>query len=312
MVDTPSLDFVIVGGQKCGSTSLHRNLAEHPEIAMPQAEVHLFEDPFDAAGVAPALARMRPQKPNARLFGVKRADYLADHEAAQRLHACSPDALIVAILRNPIERIVSAYFHFIHYGLLPVIGPERGLPRALSSVSWEAFPVGKRLARYGLYAQHLSVYRRLFGAERIHVCLFDDLRQDPLSTVQSVYRRLGVRCDYRAQQAFQKAQSVNYSLPLACWRRQRNRFVYEYDSTRTKTYTRRCARWERALVRVIDSVDVRLLAKVFDATRKPRLSADLRRLLLDLYADDIYALEAMLGRDLSHWKAQPSHHGQGA
>jgi hypothetical protein len=175
------IDFVIVGAQRGGSTALSDEFNGYDGVYVPELELPVFEPKFCNPGALKELDKYFSQ--GAKLKGIKRPDYLANPVAARNIaHHCE-DAHIVAVLRDPIQRFVSAAYWYQYAQLIPV--------QSLSSIvreaqafegSWtEAAMHGNHyaaLVNNSLYGQHLTHYRQLFGAESLHVVFQDQLVED--------------------------------------------------------------------------------------------------------------------------------------
>ena len=103
-------NFIIIGGQKCGTTFLYRYLAEHPHIASAtRKEVHFFDMHFDE-GLDWYMNHWPGADDHAHL-GEATPSYLYQPEAVERIAATLPSALLLVMLRNPMDRAYSHYWH---------------------------------------------------------------------------------------------------------------------------------------------------------------------------------------------------------
>ncbi len=103
-------DAVILGAQKCGTTSLHGYLVQHPGVIAPlRKEVHFFDLNY-ARGENWYRAHFgRDGEPGLNLDA---SPYYLFHPAVpQRMHALLPDARMVVLLRDPARRAYSHYWH---------------------------------------------------------------------------------------------------------------------------------------------------------------------------------------------------------
>ena len=124
------LDFAIVGAQKAGSTFLLKNLRDHPSVFMPNGEVPYFENP-DFYG--PNKLEFYFNKKNKKnILGIKRPNYLNKKEVPSRLIENNPNIKIIIFLRNPVDRVISAYYHGMKMGLLPLLEINEGLKKILN------------------------------------------------------------------------------------------------------------------------------------------------------------------------------------
>lgn len=113
-------DFLIVGGQRCGTTSLYKTLSQHPAVARPFAlkGVHYFDMHFDKSfawyrGHFPlkatsSLRRIGRQGP---ITGESSPFYGFHPLAAERIAAALPDVKLLMLLRDPVIRAYSAHSH---------------------------------------------------------------------------------------------------------------------------------------------------------------------------------------------------------
>lgn len=119
-------DFIIAGAQKCGTSSMHQYFTQHPRLlAGSIKEVHFFDGGLDplwdkySGGEAlyrsyfPLRATVRQKK--ALCFEAS-PDYIFNPMAAERMADMVPDAKIVVLLRDPVERAISHYFHELRRG----------------------------------------------------------------------------------------------------------------------------------------------------------------------------------------------------
>lgn len=105
--------FMIIGAMKAGTTSLFSYLTQHPEITNPQfKEIHYFDYYWSRPhkwylAHFPATDPHRPEL----IAGEATPGYLPHPKAAERLASRLPDTKIIVLLRNPVERAISHYFH---------------------------------------------------------------------------------------------------------------------------------------------------------------------------------------------------------
>jgi Sulfotransferase domain len=292
---------VIIGAQKSGSTFLHRCLGEHPDVYSPRGEVHFFEDPHYHEEKIDHLENILRKGAGKRVVAIKRPKYLARPECAERIARHCPDAKLLVVLRNPLERAVSAYFHYINYGFIPAVNLENGMRAILSNRYENLYPGAKDIIEFGFYYKHLTRYLKYFDPHRIHVTFFDDLRRNALKEVKRVYTYLDVTDDYVPRSLGSRPQAVIYSLARLRMRRFRNSFVYTYDQTRSSSYRKDPNFLGKIVNKAVLSADLRVMKHLCDNT-KPRMSKALKDSLLQIYRSDIEGLENLLHRDLNHWK----------
>jgi hypothetical protein len=152
-------------------------LATHPEVFIPPRELNFF-DAFYDRGIQWYHGQFAGA-PAGTVLGEKTPDYLYAASAAARIKETIPDVLLIACLRNPIERA------FSQYGL-----QVRAARHALSfEDALERYP--DYLER-GLYHKQLVPYLRLFGRRRMLLLIYEDIRPDPRAFIRRVYSFVGV------------------------------------------------------------------------------------------------------------------------
>lgn len=297
------LDFVIVGAQKSGSTFLHYCLAEHPEVYMPRHEVHFFEDPNYAPEDISTLEQLFAGVPPARCKGIKRPRYLSTQECAPRLARHYPRAKIIAVLRNPIERAISAYYHYMRYGLIQIAPLDKGLSRLLDQYQPHARSGASEILRFGFYASHLQNYAAHYSPDNIQLLIFEEMKREPAKTLQASYRFLGLSQQDFVPSAIESQPQANiYSLARLRLLALRLPLIYDYDLNRSRTYRKQKSAAATWLDRLARSLDRRLL-KPLVSDNKPSLDKVVKNRLLDLYLEDINKLESQWSLDLRTWKS---------
>ncbi len=123
-------NFLVIGATKSGTTSLYTYLKQHPEVYMPMKEPNFFalegrEPPFfrgPEGWKEPSQKRITDLEGYRTLFAGASGEkamgevsplYLYAPQAAYRIRRYVPEAKLVAILRNPVERAYSAYMHLV-------------------------------------------------------------------------------------------------------------------------------------------------------------------------------------------------------
>jgi len=197
-----SLDFLIIGAQKCATTWLHQCCREHPQLFVPahKREVEfLGGDLYEKQGAQWYFGLLSGAMPG-QLRGDVSVEYLFDRRASAVVAQYAPQVKLIASLRDPLERIISAYFWYVRKALIPDLPFAEGLLKAVEALHSKAEdPITRHyrdLIERGLYATQLTRYLALFPAENLYVMLYEDIQRAPLSTVQGMYAFLGVDQDF--------------------------------------------------------------------------------------------------------------------
>ena len=203
-------DFIIIGAQKCGTTSLFHYLAQHPQLAPSwRKEVHYFDGGLQESrdNYARGPGWYRSNFPlRARLDADQRVFeaspfYIFHPLAAQRIAKMLPDTRLVLMLRNPSERAISHYFHQQRKGreTLPI---AQALARederlALAGTHWN-HPNFRHYSykRRGHYAEQINRYLDHFPREHLLVINSERFFAEPQASLAQVYDFVGVDTDF--------------------------------------------------------------------------------------------------------------------
>lgn len=298
-------NFLIVGAQKAGTTSLYHYLGQHPEVYVsPVKEPHFFNNEGGGrvyAGPYPGPARrITTVQEYEKLFdgvsdekavGEASPSYLYLPEVPGRIRRRIPEAKLIAVLRDPVERAYSAYLHTVRTGREPL----EDFREALRDEERRIREGWHHLYHYrnrGYYHEQLGRYYEAFGRERLRVYLHEELNEDPAGIFADAFRFLGV------DDTFVPDTSTRYN-PSGV---PRNRATSALVS-RLGALTPAAKRLLPFGVR--QSIKGRIFAKA------PPLDPRAREELLEAYRGDVLALQKLIGRDLSGWLT-PSGTGGGA
>ena len=218
-----------------------------------------------------------------------------------------PNLKLVAILRHPVERAISGYFHYMASGMIPVAPVETGMRRILDG-DYQGYPRAAEIVEFGFYGKQLRQFEQFFPRDRFHVTLFDDIKRDAQEVLGQVFQFLQVDPTFAPESIHNRPMAASYSMT-------RTRLTTALASCyRTWSPDGRYSRNRRGPLatplRLLNiSLDRYLWSRLFQA-RRPALSEPLAAELADTYRTDITALEAWLGRSLAAWKREYQHDTQ--
>jgi Sulfotransferase domain len=183
-------NLVVIGGLKCGTTSLHHYLNLHPEVEMSRPkELNFFVAELNwplgpewyaghFSGRAPVRGESSPHYTNRPRF----------EGVAERMRSVLADAHIVYMVRDPIDRMLSHYLHNVGGGY-----DHRTLADAFSD------PESAYVTRSRYFFQ-LEPYLEEFGVERIEIVGREELKRDRAATMRRVFAFLGVDPGFSSKQ----------------------------------------------------------------------------------------------------------------
>ena len=175
-------DFLIIGAQKAGTTSLHRLLDSAPGIYLPRPpisqEIHFFDDPSNFRRGPQWYAELFLGAGSDEVVGQTSPMYLYDPDVPQRIHDLMPQTKLIAILREPVSRAYSHYWHSVRYGFESKSFDEalRAEPKRLRSSSWSTRRNFSYVDR-GLYASQIRRYLELFDRDQLLIVTQDELKE---------------------------------------------------------------------------------------------------------------------------------------
>ncbi len=206
---TADPDFLIIGAQKSGTTSLYEYLCQHPSILpASKKEIHYFDKNY-YKGRLWYRWHFPEKKTGGQLTGEASPSYLFYPGAARRIYKALPRARLLVLLRNPVDRAISAYFHQRQKGV-ETLSLEEALKREESRLAryrgrlgygWLSARSNKNLRRFsyrtrGLYAQQLREYLRYFPREQVWIEQGELFFARPKQMVKSSLRFLGLEASY--------------------------------------------------------------------------------------------------------------------
>lgn len=187
-------DYLIMGAQRCGTTSLQRLLCQHPTVKAPpfRKGVHYFDLRYQH-GLSWYQGHFPLRRPGRDMVCGEASPFYMFHPLApKRIAGDLPEVRLIVSLRDPVERAFSAYKqeHYRGFEALPFeqalaaeparIAGER--ERMLADPDYVSYALQHQAYRArGQYAQQVADLFTLFGRERVHVVDFGDLAESPAS-----------------------------------------------------------------------------------------------------------------------------------
>ena len=284
-------NFLIVGAQKCGTSTLAAWLRAHPDVFFSERkELHFFSDEevwqrgvdwyascFEQAGDRPAIGEATPH-------------YMDFPESIRRIAEVVPDAKLIVCLRDPVARAYSSYRHLF----FRLASEPRPFRQAIEDELREDAdlpgpgPTSYADLRYlgqGRYMERIEWLLERFPRESVHVMLLDDMEADPQGTFDTVCEFLGIATGFVPPEGWQVENAHRELRPVWLWRLMHRFRLFE---------------------RLPNGIAKWIALNVF--RRKPvppdPIEPDLRAAMQRYFAPHNERLAAWLGRDLSSWEAR--------
>jgi len=293
----PRPDFYVVGAFKSGSTALYEQLRRHPQIFMPfHKEPLFFGDDltrrYGRMSLDDYLRLFRRAKPGQRV-GEASTWYLYSTSAAREIREFSPDAQIIVVLRNPVDVMYAQHNQLIYNVIEDIADFEEALAAEKDRRNGRRIPPGpinveNLFYRHSVrFAEQLERYFDVFGRDRVHVMLYDDLRRDGAAVVRGALEFLDVNPLLAAA-----PPTANESRRVRSLLIQRLIFAPRLLLP-LAPFLRRFP-----LVRALRT---RMLEMNSEARPRAPMDPGLRRRLLDEFEPEVRRLGTLIGRDLSAW-----------
>lgn len=180
-------NLIVIGAMKCGTTSLRYYLRAHPEIFMARGGLNFFVAEEEGNWHRGA-EWYESQFGAARIRGdtsPRYANYPLARDVPERMHALVPEAKLLYIVRDPIERLISHYCQYWAAGK-----EDRSLAQALDGI--DDSPQTNPYVCRGLYFLQIERFLRCYPRAQLLVLYQEDLRDRRLATLQEIFRFLGV------------------------------------------------------------------------------------------------------------------------
>ena len=296
-------NFLFIGTGKAGSTSLYYYLKQHPEIYMsPIKETNFFAyeggrpnfcGPGDLESMAHkmTITNIDDYKKNFRgvttekSIGEVSPSYLYLPEAPKRIKAYIPNAKMIVILRNPIDRAYSAFAGYIKSGREPLssfyeaIAEEKHRIHKNWSPSWHYI-------QNGFYYEQLQRYFSIFPKEQLKIYLFEDWRTDAKNLMKDIFSFIEVSEEFKVD------ISGKYNISGKPKYRSLYNFMREANTVKSLL---------RPLVPPVLRKNIVHQIQSFNLDKLPEIPQDIRHQLIEVYRHDILNLQELIQRDLSNW-----------
>lgn len=266
--------LLIVGAQKAGTTSLFNYLSLHPNIAISvEKEVNYFT--FQYTKGLHWYRNYFDLTPSDRYLLDASPQYLHHDEAPHRINRDVPDAFLISVLRDPIDRAISNFRYNIFRGLQD---PAESLGDAILTARGEDIYLKK-----GKYALQLEKFKAFQEIGHMRLVDFNDLKSAPKKTTENLCRELGLDPALLPQTI---GSVSNQTVSISGWAAKINYRATSLKARYKKSYEM-MPRWvQNGMSRLKAAIATR--AKVGES--RFDLSSEAEHFLIDYFADDVRKL----------------------
>ena len=286
--------FLIVGVQKAGTTSIYGYLKQHPQVYMsPIKETNFLRRDWEK--YTEGRPKIDTWEKYCELFqdvkdeiaiGEASPSYLFNYKSSsEMILRYLPNIKMIAILRNPVERAYSDYLMHLRDGIN--IGNVLPLSKQAQFHANTSFTI-----RRGFYYNPVKHYFDIFGKEKLKVVLYDDLCKNSLAMMQDIYQFIGVDNTFNPNTS-KRQQAAGVP---------KNQAFNNLLQTKNPIRTAISSVLKLAIpLEVRQKVRSRLIKLNLGGKELIPLSSEDRKVLTDLYREDILQLQDLIHRDLSSW-----------
>jgi hypothetical protein len=283
-------NFFIVGAAKAGTTSLYSYLKQHPQVYMsPMKEPHYFSQVSARYGRQRFVDVVAEEPEYLALFkgaggypavGEASTSYLGFEDTAEKIYERLPEAGIIILLRDPIERAYSHYLMDVRQrgqklSFYDAIVKERQEPEFGWDKDWHRYTE--------LYYPKVKRYLDVFGPSQVLVLLTEFLQRNPSETLEQTTEFLGLDVESVSQ--------IDFTIKRNLYTAPRNKLVQAVTSNDRAYGFARTLFPKRVLRFIRDHV-------LFKHQEKPAPDAQSVNILRKIYEDDTRGLEDLLSRSL--------------
>lgn len=279
-----NIDFFLVGAPKAGTTSIYSYFKKNPGIFVPQVkEPHYFSCPevkntyykvnfVDSKNEYESLFEGAK---NTQKTGDFSTSYLYEQQAPHRIKETCPNANIIVVLRDPVERAISHYLMDVRDGY-----QERPLIECICGQKEGVNLYYKEYVEKGMYYKQIKRFKSVFEEEKIGVWLFRELKKDTREVAREMFKFVGSKANYDIENFTKKNQYKKINSEIV--KKVLNTRLAKNISSFIPSNIKKRAKW--ALI----------------STDKPNLD-EARYKLSEIYRDEVNNVQKLIKKDISHW-----------
>ena len=305
MMNKPT--FFVVGAPKAGTTAMCKHLSKHPDIFIPpKKELNFFCTELADGKKEYSLEEYLNyfQEGSGKICGEGTPLYLPSTFAAQKIYDFNDRAKIVIMLREPVSLLYSLHSQYLYNGSSEDI---HSFQEALNAESDRK--QGKRIPKhcknpkkliyreFVRYTEQVQRYFDLFGRERVHIIIFDDLKADFSTVYRETLNFLDVNPEFQPE-----LERINSNKKVRNVGLQK---LIKYPPARILEIGKFLIPLPQSTRRyLLETFKNKLKQLNTEKSARPPLNSDFKRTLQEEFSAEVQSLSQLIGRDLTHWSTQ--------
>ncbi len=246
-------DFMIIGTQKGGTTSLYRYLAKHPDINPNYVvkELSYFDEDYSRGKIW--YRSNFPKKRSGKLYFEGTTHYLYNPLVPKRVKQMLPNVKVIALLRNPIDRAYSSYKHQVRAGRESLsfedaieseskrLSGEKD--RLLADPSYISYNYNHfSYIERGKYIDQVNNWLECFSKKQMLILSSEDFFQDTDDSLKQICNFLGVK--HIKTNPKKKHNTGGYKDTMSADMRERLRLIFEPYNAELQKFLDKDLHWD--------------------------------------------------------------------
>lgn len=272
-------NFIFAGAPKSGSSTLFEYIRQHPDVCMSKIKEPFFFD-FNYEKGRKYYESLFAHYKGERIVGEATVWYMSWPSVPARMHELIPDAKLLFVLRNPIERAFSDYMMNLRDGYYT---PQQTFDYVIRNEQ-KVQGLDRRVTSGGFYYRHLKRFERYFTRKQMLIVTFREMKKDIRAVERKIYSFLDIDSEF-------------------CGNVIKDRMVAPYIHSLEKLIltSQKIPLFDLGWKK---SRHFRQLFLDFQSKKKNVISESARNYLFDLYYEQNKILAKHLNIDLSEWESR--------
>lgn len=266
MVERRLPNFIICGGQRCGTGWIAQCLREHPEVFVANDETRFFDLHYQL-GLSWWLDKYFAGSQSAKAIGEKTAEYLYAEEVPDRIFSLLDTPKIIICVRDPVTRLASE-----------IAMKSRLTKKTMNATLDDVLNTGSNTLLRSRYSTRITLFNDRAKSERTLIVVYEELKENPEDGFKRIFEFLNVNPDYSPKSLWLqiKPGAVENS----------NTFLYFFS---------------RMLLRS-SHFSIKFFSQLRKSSNSGTKAIEERIRKLDLYSEEVVRMESILGRRLNVWR----------